>query len=162
VLYGGDNHDPGCPVGGSDANVWNIAPRIGFAYRVTEDGKTSLRGGYGHFYTPIQASAFNPFTNIAPFAPGFSFDGVSLEDPFGSAGVRNPFPEQYGPRVPGADATFVTPTALYGVFQKDFHIPLLTTWNLTLERQFGADWVVRAAYVGNKGTFLNNDQNAQN
>ena len=102
VLYGGDNHDPGCPVGGSDANVWNIAPRIGFAYRLTEDGKTSLRGGFGHFYTPIQASAFNPFTNIAPFAPGFSFDGVSFEDPFGSAGVPNPFPEQYGPRVPGA------------------------------------------------------------
>ena len=78
MLYGGDDHDPGCPVGGSDANVWNIAPRIGFAYRLTEDGKTSLRGGFGHFYTPIQASAFNPFTNIAPFAPGFSFDGVVL------------------------------------------------------------------------------------
>ena len=100
MLYGGKDHDPGCPTGGSDANIWNIAPRIGFAYRLGEDGKTSLRGGYGHFYTPIQASAFNPFTNIAPFAPGFSFSGVSFEDPFGSAGVRDPFPEQYGPRCP--------------------------------------------------------------
>ena len=74
----GTDHDAGCPVGGSDANVWNIAPRIGFAYRLTADGMTSLRGGFGHFYTPIQASSFNPFTNIAPFAPGFSFDGVCL------------------------------------------------------------------------------------
>ena len=154
MLYGGDNHDPGCPVGGSDANIWNIAPRIGFAYRLTEDGKTSLRGGYGHFYTPIQASAFNPFTNIAPFAPGFSFDGVSFEDPFGSAGVRNPFPEQYGPRVPGAEATFVTPTELRAVFAQDFRTPLLASWNVSIERQLGADWVLRTAYIGNRGSYF--------
>jgi hypothetical protein len=154
VLYGGKNHDPGCPTGGSDANLWNIAPRIGFAYRLREDGKTSIRGGFGHFYTPIQASAFNPFTNIAPFAPGFSFDGVSLEDPFGSAGVPNPFPEQYGPRVPGAEATFVTPTELRAVFSKDFRTPLLASWNLSLERQLGTDWVFRVAYIGNTGKYF--------
>jgi hypothetical protein len=154
VLYGGDNHDPGCPVGGSDANIWNIAPRIGFAYRLGEDGRTSLRGGYGHFYTPIQASAFNPFTNIAPFAPGFSFSGVSFEDPFGSAGVPNPFPEQFGPRVPGAEATFVTPTELRAVFARDFRTPLLASWNVSLERQIGDDWVFRLAYIGNKGRYF--------
>ena len=154
MLYGGDNHDPGCPVGGSDPNVWNIAPRVGFAYRLTADGMTSLRGGFGHFYTPIQASSFNPFTNIAPFAPGFSFDGVSFEDPFGSAGVPNPFPEQYGPRVPGAEATFVTPTELRAVFSQDFRTPLLASWNVSLERQIGADWVFRVAYIGNKGSYF--------
>src|SRR5581483_390991 len=69
-----------------------------------------------------------------------------------------PFPAQYGPRVPGPDVQFTTPTSLYGVFQKDFHIPLLTTWNLTLERQLGRDWVARFGYVGNKGTFLSNGQ----
>ena len=154
MLYGGDNHDAGCPVGGSESNVANFAPRIGFAYRLTADGRTSLRGGFGYFYTPIQASAFNPFTNIAPFAPGFSFDGVAFEDPFGSAGVPNPFPEQYGPRVPGPEATFVTPTELRAVFDRKFRTPLLTTWNLSLERQVGADWVFRAAYIGNKGTYF--------
>jgi hypothetical protein len=154
LLYGGDNHDPGCPVGGSEANIWNIAPRVGFAYRLGQDGKTSLRGGYGHFYTPIQASAFNPFTNIAPFAPGFSFNAVSLEDPFGSAGVLNPFPEQYGPRVPGPEATFVTPTEVRAVFARDFRTPLLASWNVSLERQLGDAWVVRAAYIGNKGSYF--------
>jgi hypothetical protein len=153
MLYGGDNHDEGCPQGGSEPNLWNIAPRVGFAYRLTQDGKTSLRGGAGYFYTPIQASAFNPFTNIAPFAPGFSFDGVALEDPFGSVSVTNPFPSQYGPRVPGPEATFVTPTELRAVFDKDFRTPLLTSWNLTLERQV-ADWVFRGAYIGNKGTYF--------
>jgi outer membrane receptor protein involved in Fe transport len=154
MIYGGENHDPTCPTGGSESNTGNISPRLGFAYRLTQDGKTSLRGGAGYFYTPIQASAFNPFTNIAPFAPGFSFTDVAFEDPYGSEGVQNPFPEQYGPRVPGPEATFVTPTEIRATFAKDFRTPLLTTWNLTLERQVGADWVFRAAYIGNKGTYF--------
>ncbi|MBI4873726.1 MAG: TonB-dependent receptor [Acidobacteria bacterium] len=154
MLYGGDNHDSGCPTGGSDPNIWNLAPRLGFAYRLTKDGKTSIRGGVGYFFTPIQASTYNPFTNIAPFAPGFSFDGVAFADPYGSAGVTNPFPAQYGPRVPGPEATFVTPTELRAVFDPNFRTPLLTTWNLSVERQVGADWVFRAGYVGNKGTWM--------
>ena len=158
LTYGGDNHDPECPKAGSDNNWGNLAPRIGFAYKLTPDGKTSFRGGAGYYYIPPQTSVFNLFVDTAPFSPQFTFVPASFDDPFSRAGVTNPFPEQYGPRVPGSDATFVTPTALYGVFQKDFHIPLLTTWNLTLERQLGADWVFRAAYVGNKGTFLSNDQ----
>ena len=154
MIYGGDNHDETCPVGGSDANVWNLSPRLGFAYRLTGDGKTSLRGGFGYFYTPIQASAFNPFTNIAPFAPGFSFDAVDFQDPFGSVGVANPFPEQYGPRVPGPEVQFTVPTEIRATFAKDFRTPLLTSWNLTLERQVGNDWVFRGAYIGNKGTYF--------
>lgn len=154
MLYGGDNNDPGCPTGGSDPNIANIAPRIGFAYRLTSDNKTSLRGGVGYFFTPIQTSTMNPFTNIAPFAPGFSFVDVSFEDPYGSAAVQNPFPAQYGPRVPGPEATFVTPTELRAVFDPNFRTPLLTTWSLNLERQIGSDWVARIGYVGNKGTYF--------
>ena len=154
MLYGGDNNDAGCPTGGSEPNLGNIAPRIGFAYRLTSDNRTSLRGGAGYFYTPIQTSTYNPFTNIAPFAPGFSFTDVSFDDPYGSARAQNPFPAQYGPRVPGPEATFVTPTELRAVFDPNFRTPLLTTWSLNLERQIGASWVGRLGYVGNKGTWF--------
>ena len=154
MLYGGDNNDPGCPTGGSDPNVWNLAPRVGFAYRLTQDGRTSLRGGIGYFFTPIQTSTFNPYTNIAPFAPGFSFTDVSFQDPFGSAGATNPFPAQYGPRVPGPEAIFFTPTELRAVFDPNFRTPLLTTWSFNLERRIVSDWVARLGYVGNKGTWF--------
>jgi len=158
LTYGGDHNDPSCPAAGSDADISNIAPRVGFAYRLTQDGKTSIRGGAGFYYIPIQTSTFNLFVDTAPFSPQFTFNAVQFDDPYASAGVPNPFPEQYGPRIPGPDVTFTLPTSLYGVFQKDFQIPLLTTWNLTLERQFGQSWVTRIAYVGNKGTYLSNDQ----
>ena len=48
MIYGGENRDPSCPVGGSESNIWNLAPRLGFAYRLTSDNKTSLRGGIGY------------------------------------------------------------------------------------------------------------------
>lgn len=154
LIYGGENHDPGCPVGGSESNWWNIGPRLGFAYRLTKDNKTSLRGGIGMYYTPPQSSQFNPFTNIAPFAPTFIFNGVSFEDPYRSAGIPNPFPEQYGPTVRGPEAVFTTPAAIRAYFTKDWRIPQLITWNLMVERQLGSTWVARVGYFGNKGTYL--------
>jgi Carboxypeptidase regulatory-like domain len=153
LAYGGANHDPGCPEAGYDSNLMNLAPRFGFAYRLTNDGKTSLRGGAGFYYTPVM-SALVYYVGDQPFGPIYDFTGVvSFDDPWKSLGIQSPFPKLYGAFVPGADAEFVTPAWLY-YMQKDFRLPQLFTWNLTLERQIGQSWVVRAAYVGNKGTHI--------
>src|SRR6266404_4020825 len=46
----------------SDKN--NAGPRIGFAWDVTGDGKTSVRGGYGVFFGRIiNSTVYNPLTN---------------------------------------------------------------------------------------------------
>src|SRR5207249_3158570 len=70
LIYGGENHDPGCPLGVSDNNLGNVAPRFGFAYRLTQDGKTSLRGGAGYYYIHPDTSAFVN-TRYPPFRPSF-------------------------------------------------------------------------------------------
>jgi hypothetical protein len=121
---------------------------------VTDDGKTSLRGGAGIFYVPIQSNTYNVYADIAPFAPTFDITDVSLSDPFGSARIPNPFPAQYGPTIPGKAVQFTLPTALRAVFSKDFNVPTLYSWNLALERQFGKDWVGRVAVIGNKGSYM--------
>jgi hypothetical protein len=150
MLYGGDQN---CPIAGHDANVWNIGPRIGLAYRLTEDGKTSLRAGFGVYYTPIQTSNFNPYTNIAPFAGTFSLQDLAFEDPYGSKGMPNPFPQNFGPKVPGPEFVFTPINDIRAYFAKDYRIPQLATWSLRLERQLGNEWVASVAYVANKGTF---------
>ncbi len=151
MLYGGDT---GCPVAGHESNVWNIGPRLGLAYRLTEDGKTSLRVGMGSYFTPIQTSNFNPYTNIAPFAGTFTLQDLAFEDPYGSKGLANPFPQNFGPRVPGPEFVFSPENNIRAYFTPDYRIPRLFTWSLRLERQFGKDWVMSAAYLGNKATFL--------
>ena len=88
-----------------------------------------------------------------PFGPIYEFNDVSFDDPWGSIGIPSPFPALYGSNIPGPDAQFVTPVSVY-YMQRDLQIPQLITWNLTFERQLGREWVVRAAYVGNKGTHI--------
>jgi len=154
LIYGGDNHDAGCPVSGMNSSWGNFAPRVGFAYRLTHDGRTSFRGGAGFYYTPIETTDFNAFANIAPFAPTFRFNDVAFEDPYGSVGLPNPFPAQFGPTVRGSDVDFTLPAAVRWTFAKDFRIPQIATWNLILERQIGQDWVLKATYQATKGTYL--------
>jgi hypothetical protein len=152
VIYGGENHDEGCPKAGTNNEWLNIAPRIGFAYRLTSDAKTAIRGGAGYYYTPPQASIYNPFANIAPFAPTYSYNDVDFADPYGSVGIPNPFPAQYGPKTPGPEALFTVPTDLRATFPAGYHIPQLLEWNLMIEREFVRDWLGRIGYFGNKGT----------
>jgi len=40
----------------SDKNNWG--PRVGFAYDINGDGKTSIRGGFGVYYGRILVGTF--------------------------------------------------------------------------------------------------------
>ena len=151
-LYGGD---PGCPTPGSYANWGNVGPRVGFAYRLTQDGKTSVRGGIGMYYTPIQSGgSFNGYANTAPFAGSFALNGVSFQDPYGSKGLANPFPNNFGPQVPGPGFVFSPNNSIVNYFPLDYHIPQTINWALRVERQISKDWVAGVAYLGNKGSYL--------
>jgi carboxypeptidase family protein/TonB-dependent receptor-like protein len=154
MIFGGSNNDPACPADfGSYSNVANFAPRFGFAYKV--NSKTVVRGGVGLYYVPPSTVSANGFVDTAPFGPRFDLKGdISFVDPYGSQGIPNPFPQQYGPSLPGPSAVFTLPVSIYGTFFPNWKVAQLGTWNLTVERQVGHDWLLRAAYLGNKGTHL--------
>jgi hypothetical protein len=155
LLFGGDRHDAGCPKSSMLSNPLNFGPRIGFAWQLTGDGKTSLRGGAGYYFESPNTVAFQDVVGIPPFAPIVSLTDVSLSDPYGSAGVSNPFPARFGPSNPGANATFPQDISLYPFFSKHFRLPIVLTENLTLERGIGQSWLARAAYMGSTATHLN-------
>ena len=79
----------------------------------------------------------NGLADTAPFGPRFDYSGnIQFADPYASIGIPNPFPAQYGPSLPGPDASFTLPVSIYATIQRNWHMPQLTTWNLTLEHQF--------------------------
>jgi len=149
--------DPGCPRGTYYSTLDSFAPRIGFAYRLTEDGKTSIRGGAGYYFQPPETLAYQDDAGAPPFAPLITLPVsgyVGFDDPYGSAGIANPFPGDFGPKLPPSNFQFPLPATLAYFFPLNFKEPEITIWNLTLERQLGESWLIRAAYFGNKGTHL--------
>jgi hypothetical protein len=155
MLFGGSHHDPGCPASSIYNNPKNFGPRLGFAYRVTEDGNTSIRGGAGYYYEAPNTVAFEDVVGVPPFAPIVNFSDVSVSDPYGSAGVTNPFPSQFGPINPTpANAIFPGDISFNQIFDRHFRLPMVLAWNLTMEHGFKQDYMLRVAYVGNSGHFL--------
>jgi len=154
--------DAGCPAGGTNSSLALFSPRVGFSYDLRGDGKTVVRGGAGLFSQPPFMGSFNQLVNSAPFSPQVQFNGVPFATPY--QGAEQPFPAQYAPFVPAKDVSFANLLAgMAGVsFAPNWHPMQLWNWNLTVERQLRSDTVVRAAYVGSKGTHLsyNTDANA--
>jgi Carboxypeptidase regulatory-like domain len=148
MLFGGSNHDAGCPAGGAYDNWQNWAPRVGFAYRAK--GSTVVRGGAGFYYMPLATHDLNGFVDTAPFGPRFDFVGdVSLQNPWSSLGIADPFPAEYGPTTPGTNAVFTLPVSIYASMPLDYQLPRVFTWNLNVEHQFGNNWLASIGYLGN-------------
>jgi hypothetical protein len=145
--------DPGFPEGGMNNDWNNISPRFGFAWQATQgQHTTAVRGGYGVFFVRPFPRLYNNFVESAPFSPTITLNGVDIQDPYGSAGVRNPFPP-FAPVDLNSNVPFSFPMP-YAYFQEDWGVGYSQAWNVTVERQIAKDWPARVAYVGNKGTHL--------
>jgi len=162
MLFGGSHHDPGCPASSIYNNPKNFGPRLGFAYRVTESGSTSVRGGIGYYYEAPNTVAFEDIVGVPPFAPILNLTDVSVAYPYGSAGISNPFPAEFGPSNPGPSATFPQDISFAQIFDRHFRLPMVLSWNLTVEHGFLTDWMLRAAYVGNNGHHLSGTGDQEN
>ena len=90
--------DPGVPEYGIRGAYKNFAPRVGFAYDLTGDGKTSLRAGAGIFYDSRQAGMFNNrFVDVTPFSPQLTFTDPPGRSAIRSRGQKSPFPSPFPP-----------------------------------------------------------------
>jgi hypothetical protein len=157
LLFAGD---AGFPSGGMYDNLGNISPRIGAAYSIrTGSHPTEVRGGLGMFYIQPFMVLWNNFVQNAPFSPSAVLNGVNFSNPYGSAGQQNPFPP-FAPVNPTASTTFVTPIT-YQYFNPHWHAGYVQAANFTIEQQLAANLLLRAAYVGDRGVNLqdNNEQN---
>ena len=91
---------------------------------------------------------------MAPFAPVITINDANFTNPYGAANIPNPFPAQFGPKIPPSTVQFTLPTTVAYVFANNFQKPNIAVWNLVLERQIGRSMMVKVAYFGNKGTHL--------
>ncbi len=136
----------------------NFAPRIGLAY--SPNAKTIVRSGYGIYWIPPDVSfALNPINDMVN-APGTTYTGtVDGTHPYNS--IALPFPNGISAppgRSLGVQGTqqFLTQVVQSITEVDSFRHPegYVQQWNLSVERQLPADVALSAAYVGSKGTHL--------
>ena len=136
----------------------NLAPRIGFAYSMTP--KTILRSGYGIFWVPNYVSfALNPNNDMVNAASTTYTGTVDGTHPYNS--ISLPFPSGISPppgRTLGTEGTqqFLTQVVQSITEVNRAHHPngYVQQWNLSVERELPAGFLLAAAYVGSKGTHL--------
>lgn len=131
------------------ADLNNFAPRIGIAYQLMP--KTVVRAAYGLFYDQNPAIMNNRSAQGEPFVRQSTLVGpISMSNPYGTGEVLDP-----SPIVPGPEFQF-RPYGTWAVPGRDIRTGYLQNWNLVLEHQLTDDLLLRASYVGSKGTKLLN------
>lgn len=121
---------PGYPLF-NNPSLKNIAPRLGFAWDVFGNGRTSLRGGAGMFYEPILGNYYRTYGNRMP--PLMQQANIS----------RPPFPNPFG-------GTFA-PLNRLDLFDFEPKNPVRVQYNLTLQREVLPETVVTLGYMGSRG-----------
>jgi hypothetical protein len=125
------------PSGLLNADSNNLAPRIGFAYRLQPT--TVLRGGYGITYNSgSYASIARQLAGQPPFAETETINGTDAAPLTLAEALLAP-----------AAAT----TNSWGV-DKDYALGTIQTWNSTLTKNLTSNWMVQAGYTRIRGTDL--------
>jgi hypothetical protein len=169
--------DPGVPRTLAPIRYNNFAPRIGFAYSpdTTEGllgkifggpGKSSIRVGYGIFYSAIEDATGFVEVGDAPYGLYYSSpEPTLLATPFidratgNNEGQKFPFtfpPTNASPKNPVTNFNWAQATPISGADYLNPHdkIPQVQQFEFSLQRQLGESTVVSASYVGSVGRHL--------
>jgi hypothetical protein len=150
----------------------NFAPRLGFAFDPSGNGRMAIRGGYGIFYIRTSGQTVLQPISAPPWVQQYLASGTGI---VGSDVLANPWPaglpqpSQF-PILPEigkfsgysssgvpifltAAGTPAVSQALYG-FTRNIRIPYLEQYNLSVQYEVFRGWVVEVGYIGSHGVGL--------
>jgi len=119
----------------------NIAPRLGFAYDITGNGRSVIRGGYGVFYDQLYAETFMyavSWLGSNPWRNEFYHSN--------SSGIQNPDGSYWQPGDPLPDNE-ITPGVVGDVIGPEFQYPYSHHFNIGFSQQISADFAVDVNFV---------------
>src|SRR5271154_845881 len=122
-------------------NKLDFAPRVGFAYRLTSDGKTVIRGGYGKYIEIPLGTLLSAGWAI------HSADQAFFNNTITNGAPALTFPSPYPSNLAVSGSQFFQQAS-------DLHYPegVIQQWNLTIERDLGFNTGIRVSYDGNHGS----------
>ena len=109
-------------------NPFKLAPRLGFAWDVTGDGRTAVRGGAGVFYDRYSDDNILDLVELPPLLNTYTTNYTTLPELLSSP---------------------LTATTSSVRFIDEFEPPVVYNWSAGVQRDIGWNFVGDAAYVGN-------------
>jgi Carboxypeptidase regulatory-like domain/TonB dependent receptor len=150
----------------------DFGPRLGFAYQLTNDGKTVVRGGYGLFYFIDRGGIANqlaqnpPFDGVngATYTQGFRITlSGSLPCEPNCTQAQLISTNATGPLPSGnfTNLNLAAPTGVSVVADLPTNLtPQVSQWNLQVQHEVGVNQSISLAYVGTHGAHLTRNYNA--
>ena len=147
VLFPGDK---GFDTNGRPSNtkLSDFAPRLGAVWDPRGDGRMTVRLSWGILYDMPHTLFAYGFSQAPPWAAVITLPTVSLADPWANYPGLDPFPFNLAKK-----ATFPTFSS-YTSYPLNIHVPYLQQWNLSVQKQLGANWLFSASYLGNSTIHL--------
>jgi hypothetical protein len=143
--------DPGFP---GMSNVFSrnadFAPRVGVVWDPKGDGRITIRASYGIFYDTPQLFFYTRFANNPPWGAQISLPSTNFSNPWATYPGGDPFPA-----LNAVAKNMQFPLA--GVYvNMPLHVnpPYVQQWNLSLQKQVGANLLLSVSYFGNETTHL--------
>ena len=139
--------DPGFPEGAPIVDKWlYFAPRIGLAWDVRGDGRTSIRASFGISHDFSGSMTLGGSSSAPPWGFGTTVTSPAggFADPWRDFPGGDPFP--YDRKA----ARFPAFSQYYFIQKYDMSEPRVQSWNLSVQRQIPADFLFTASYLGSQ------------
>jgi hypothetical protein len=112
------------------SSPFRVAPRASFAWDVTGDGKTAIRGGAGVFYDRYADDNILDLRELPPVLNTYRTNYTTISELLAQPLTSTP-----------SAARLIAP----------FNPPILYNWSIGVQRDVGFNLIADAAYVGNAG-----------
>jgi hypothetical protein len=143
LLFAGDANNPSGKYF-AKSHYLASSPRIGVVWDPVGDGKTTIRSGFALMHDTTELFFPERLTTNPPYASSIALTNVPFSNPFATYPGGNPFP---GAAIFPVGGTYVS-------IPSDVRPTYVMHWNLSLQHQFGSDWLATINYIGNKGTHI--------